>query len=137
MWKRYPLSSRSLIGLRMVAGERARPNLREIVRLPAGSAVATYVSMTASRTWRSRSLRDAVMSPNPLAANNLADSGLPGQGMYQRVKPQPSLGRADEASVSVLDPPQLHRQGGSGRHRAACTAKRFAATGAQRKVQPL
>src|SRR5437870_2513869 len=121
----------------MVAGERARPHLREIVRLPAGSAVATYVSMTASRTWRSRSFRDAVMSPNPLAANNLADSGLPGQGMYQRVKPQPSLGRADEASVSVLDPPPLHPQGGSGRQRAAETAERYAGIGAQRKIQAL
>jgi hypothetical protein len=34
-------SSRSLMVLRMVAGETPRPNFRESVRDPAGSAVAT------------------------------------------------------------------------------------------------
>jgi hypothetical protein len=40
-WKRYPFSSRSLIVLRMVAGDTPSPNRREMLRDPAGSAVST------------------------------------------------------------------------------------------------
>ena len=40
-WKRKPFSSRSLIVLRIVAGETPIPKRREIVREPAGSAVST------------------------------------------------------------------------------------------------
>ena len=40
-WKRYPFSSRSLIVLRIVAGDTPSPKRREIVRDPAGSAVST------------------------------------------------------------------------------------------------
>ena len=40
-WKRNPFSSRSLIVLRIVAGDTPSPNRRAIVREPAGSAVST------------------------------------------------------------------------------------------------
>jgi hypothetical protein len=40
-WYRKPFSSRSLIVFRIVAGDTPRPNRRESVRDPAGSAVAT------------------------------------------------------------------------------------------------
>jgi hypothetical protein len=40
-WKRKPFSSRSLIVLRIVAGDTPMPKRREIVREPAGSAVST------------------------------------------------------------------------------------------------
>ncbi len=40
-WKRKPFSSRSLIVLRIVAGETPMPKRREMVREPAGSAVST------------------------------------------------------------------------------------------------
>ena len=109
---------------RMVAGERESPNLREMVRLPAGSAVATYVSMTASSTWRSRSFRDAAMLPNPLAANNLAHYGLPGQGMHQGVEPEPALGRAHEVLAPMLEPAAVDKKGGRGRQRAARVGER-------------
>src|SRR5690242_10313123 len=44
----------------MVAGENA-PRTLDTVRLPAGSAVWTNVSMTASRTSRSRSVRGIIV----------------------------------------------------------------------------
>jgi hypothetical protein len=56
-WYRYPFSSRSLMVFRTVAGDTPSLNRRVSMRLPAGSAVSTYVRITASRTWCSRSLR--------------------------------------------------------------------------------
>jgi hypothetical protein len=47
--------------LRIVAADRPRPNRFAIVRLAAGSAVWTYVSMTAPNTWRSRSFSGGVV----------------------------------------------------------------------------
>src|SRR5688572_32443434 len=62
-WKRKPFSSRSAIALRTVAAETPSPNRLATVRLPAGSAVSTYVRITASRMRSSRSL-----STNPALA---------------------------------------------------------------------
>src|SRR5438046_2534565 len=63
-WKRNPLASNSLIVFRIVAGDTPSPNRRDSVRDPAGSAVSTYMRMTASRTRRSRleSSSDAISS---------------------------------------------------------------------------
>src|SRR5690348_7452482 len=136
-WYRYPFSSRSLIVFRIVAAESAWPNFLEIVRLPAGSAVSTYVSMTASRTWRSRSFRDATMSPKLLPANNLASSPYTGQVTNQGVEPQPALRRARHPLVPDLRPALLHPVGGRGRQRAAEGGKWNPGSGAQRQVQAL
>src|SRR5213083_2016886 len=113
-WYRYPFSSRPLIVLRIVAEDRSMANRFEIVRLPAGSAVSTYVSITASSTCRSRSVRDFGMSPNLLTTNNLADGAGPGQVADQRIEAEPTLGSACQAPPLQLHPPRC-QPGGEGR----------------------
>src|SRR2546422_7783234 len=99
----------------MVAAESVWPNFLEIVRLPAGSAVSTEVSITASRTWRSRSFRDATMSPKLLPANNLDRSPRAGQVADQGVEAEPALGRAHQVLIPDLRPSLLHPMSGKGR----------------------
>src|SRR2546425_6723947 len=93
--------------------------------------------MTASRTWRSRSLRDATMSPKLLPANNLARSTHTGQVTDEGVEPKPALRRAREPLVPDLRPSPLHPHGGTGRQGAAKGGKRNACVGTQREVQAL
>src|SRR5947208_16713391 len=93
--------------------------------------------MTASSTWRSRSLRDAaVILPNPFRENNLRGRVPPGQVVDQRVEPQPAFRGADD-----LLPPQLHpapvHPGGNGRQRAAMGGKVEAGVRAQRQISAL
>src|SRR5438552_17163919 len=98
--------------LRIVAADRPIRNRRAIVRLPAGSAVCTYVSMTASSTWRSRSLRDAaVILPNPFGENNLRGRVPPGQVADQRVEAQPAFRRAHDPLPPHLHPAPVHPAG--------------------------
>src|SRR2546422_1515155 len=136
-WYRYPFSSRSLMVLRIVAADRPIRNRRATVRLPAGSAVWTYVSMTASSTWRSRSLRDAaVILPNPFRENNLRGRVPPGQVADQRVEPQPAFRGAHQPLVPDLHPAPIH-PGGNGRQRAAMGGKVEALVRAQRQINAL
>src|SRR2546425_715301 len=93
--------------------------------------------MTASRTWRSRSFRDATMSPKLLPANNLARSTYTGQVTDEGVEPKPALRRAREPLLPDLRPSPLHPQGGTGRQGAAQGGKRNACVGPQREVQAL
>src|SRR2546422_4686793 len=113
-WYRYPFSSRSLIVLRIVAADSIMPDRREIVRLPAGSAVSTYVEMTASSTCRSRSVRDCDISPNLLAANNLGHYSRLGQVAHQGIEPKPALGSAHQALAPQLCPATFQPAGGRG-----------------------
>src|SRR6185437_12015840 len=95
---------RSLIVLRIVAGETPRPNRREIVRDPAGSAVSTYDRITASRIWRSRSVSSGffdAISPSLLMASER------GQGGGEAVEPQPSLRGQRHPVLSQDSPPGL------------------------------
>src|SRR5512134_2378756 len=107
--------------LRMLAGDSARPTRRDMVRLPAGSAVSTYVAITASRTERSRSFRDWFKASNLLVPNNLAGPEGGGQVADQRVEPQPPLRSATEAGAgefhpALLDPGRQWRtEAGDGR----------------------
>src|SRR5881409_2084273 len=117
-WYRYPFSSRSLMVLRIVAEDRAMANRFEIVRLPAGSAVSTYVSITASSTCRSRSVRDFGMSPNLLTTNNLDHRVGAGQVADESIEAEPPLGRANQPSCVHLRPAMLDPSGGRGRSRA-------------------
>src|SRR6267143_2493263 len=93
--------------------------------------------MTASRTWRSRSFRDATMSPKLLPANNLARSPYSGQVTDEAVEPEPPFGTAHQALVYNVRPALLDPSGGGGRQRAAEGGKRNARIGAQREVQAL
>src|SRR6266481_5099608 len=83
--------------------------------------------MTASRTWRSRSFRDATMSPKLLPANNLARSPYTGQVTDEGVEPKPALRRAREPLLPDLRPSPLHPQGGTGRQEERL--RRFATRG--------
>src|SRR5438034_464626 len=121
----------------MVAAESVWPNFLEIVRLPAGSAVSTQVSITASRTWRSRSFRDPAMSPKLLPANNLDRSPQVGQVADEGVQAEPALGCAYQPLVPDLRPAPLHPTGGSRRQRAAEGGKWHPCIGPQREVQAL
>src|SRR6267378_2532854 len=93
--------------------------------------------MTASRTWRSRSFRDATMSPKLLPANNLALPTYTGQVTDEGVEPKPALRGAREPLFPDLRPSPLHPQSGTGRRGAAKGGKRNACVGAQREVQAL
>src|SRR5256885_15790856 len=93
--------------------------------------------MTASRTWRSRSFRDAAMLSKLLPANNLHGSGHPGQVTDEGVEPQPALGRAHQALLPGLGPTPFHPAGGSGRQLAAQGGKRQPRIGAQREIPAL
>src|SRR5881398_781502 len=135
-WYRYPFSSRSLIVLRIVAEDRAMANRFEIVRLPAGSAVSTYVSITASSTCRSRSVRDFGMSPNLLTTNNLDHRVGAGQVADESIEAEPPLGRANQPSCVHLRPAMLDPSGGRGRSRAVEGGHRRPGIVAKREVKP-
>src|SRR5438093_1521356 len=93
--------------------------------------------MTASRTWRSRSLRDATMSPKLLPANNLDRSPRAGQVADESVEAKPALGAADQSLVPDFRPTPLDPNGGSRRQRAPESGKREPRSGAQREIQAL
>src|SRR5262245_2809637 len=111
VWKRNPFSSRSLIVLRIVAGESPKPKRLAMVRLAAGSAVCTYVSITAPSTARSRSVNNVVKCSNPFRQNKLRSCKVPGQGGDQTVEAQPAGGGAAEAA-SIAGEPPLRDKGG-------------------------
>src|SRR2546426_9119040 len=68
--------------------------------------------MTASSTWRSRSLRDAaVILPNPFGENNLRGRVPPGQVVDQRVEPQPAFRGAHDPLPPHLHPAPVHPDG--------------------------
>src|SRR5256885_2678308 len=60
--------------------------------------------MTASRTWRSRSVRDVAMLPNLLATNNLHGRPGVGQVAHQRVEAEPAFRSAGEPPNPDLHP---------------------------------
>src|SRR5947199_2674860 len=61
--------------------------------------------MTASRTWRSRSFRDATMSLKLLPANNLDRPPRAGQVADEGVEAKPTLGATHHALPLQLYPP--------------------------------
>src|SRR2546425_12915992 len=92
--------------------------------------------MTASRTCRSRSVRDVAMLPNLLAANNLHGRAGVGQVAHQSVEAEPAFRSAGE--TPILDHhPALRRPSGKGRQWAAMGGKAEALSGPQRQVQLL
>src|SRR5712692_5666851 len=93
--------------------------------------------MTASRTWRSRSFRDATMSPKLLPANNLARSTYTGQVTNEGVEPEPPFGTAHQALLDDVRPALLDPPGGRRWQRAAEGGNRNTGIGAQREVQAL
>src|SRR5215467_3619946 len=114
VWKRNPFSSRSLIVLRIVAGESPRPKRLAMVRLAAGSAVCTYVSITAPSTTRSRSVSGVVKSSNPFQPNKLRNRRVPGQGGDDAVETQPAGGGATH-TPAFGNEPALVDEGGERR----------------------
>src|SRR5882762_2563283 len=90
--------------------------------------------MTASRTWRSRSFRDATMSPKLLPANNLHRSWRAGQVTHEGVESEPALGAAHHPLPLHLSPP-LTQPGGQAVGRTGGT--RQARIGTQREIQTL
>src|ERR1051325_1949353 len=93
--------------------------------------------MTASRTRRSRSFRDAVISAKLLPANNLARCATAGQVAHQGVEPEPALGAAPQPLVADLHPTPLDPAGGSSRERSVEVGKAQSGIGAQREIYPL
>src|SRR6266702_1860401 len=93
--------------------------------------------MTASRTCRSRSVREAAMSSNLLAANNLAMVPGPGQVAHEGVEAEPALRPADQPLVSDLHPPLLHPSGGRRRERAVEGGQGQAGIRPQRQIHAL
>src|SRR5262245_21408933 len=77
------------MALRIVAADTPRPNRFATVRLPAGSAVSTYVRMTASRILASLSLRSLLMLENSMLAET--NVSRPGK-RRQAVQPLNQLG---------------------------------------------
>src|SRR6267143_2656603 len=90
--------------------------------------------MTASRTWRSRSFRDATMAPKLLPANNLHRSWRAGQVTHEGVESEPALGAAHHPLRLHLGPP-LTQPGGQAVGRTGGT--RQSRIGAQREIQAL
>src|SRR5438093_9180809 len=93
--------------------------------------------MTASRTWRSRSFRDATMSPKLLPTNNLDPSPRAGQVADEGVETEPALGRAHQPLLPDLRPSLLHPMGGRGRQRAVKGGKRQPPIGPQGEIKAL
>src|SRR6266699_1092377 len=93
--------------------------------------------MTASSTWRSRSFRDATMSPKLLPTNNSDRSPRTGPVADEGVEAKPALGGAHQPLLPDLCPSLLHPKGGRRRQRAAEGGKRQPRIGAQREIQPL
>src|SRR6266581_1318703 len=67
--------------------------------------------MTASRTCRSRSFRDATMSPKLLPTNNLDRSPRAGQVADEGVETEPALGATHHPLPLHLNPPLTHPGG--------------------------
>src|SRR5438094_5705556 len=122
---------------RIVAAESAMPNLFEMVRLPAGSAVWTYVSMTASSTCRSRSVSEVATAPNLLLPNNLGSYGTIGQVADDAVQAKPAFRRAHQPLLGHVHPAPRHTPGGRGRQRAAEGGKGDPRIRSQPKVKAL
>src|SRR2546426_11351551 len=92
--------------------------------------------MTASRTWRSRSVRDVAMLPTLLATNNFHGRPGVGQVAHQRVEAEPAFRSAGEPPIPDLHPAS-RCPGGNGRQLAVTGGKADALSGPQRQVQPL
>src|SRR5213079_841407 len=90
--------------------------------------------MTASRTWRSRSFRDATMSLKLLPANNLDRPPRAGQVADEGVEAKPTLGATHHALPLQLYPP-LTTPGGQPVRRT--DRPRHSRVGPQRKIQAL
>src|SRR5450759_5390071 len=128
---RNPFSSRSLIVLRMVAGETPNPNRRDRIRDPAGSAVWTYVLITASRTRRSRGVSSSAVA----ISLNMLTTSVMRQGDGERIEAQPAGRSATELPVCAklgpsrvdpgLDERQLRRMDGQPVTRARPQIHRF------------
>src|SRR5262249_45324023 len=88
--------------LRIVAAETPKGKRRAMVRDPAGSAVWTYDSITASSTLRSGSESSEVI-PKSCIASNLATNGSGGQARNDLIEPEPTR-------WSESDPPPFPRQ---------------------------
>src|SRR5882762_9309407 len=93
--------------------------------------------MTTSSTWRSRSFRDATISPKLLPANNLDRSPGAGQVTHEGVEAQPTLRRAHQPLLPDIRPSPLHPSGGLGRQGAAKGGKRQPRIGPQREIEAL
>src|SRR6267378_8691417 len=93
--------------------------------------------MTASRTWRSRSFREATISPKLLSTNNLDRSTGAGQVADEGIEAKPALRRAHQPLLAYLRPSPLNPEGGRGRQRAAEGGKREPRIGAQREIEAL
>src|SRR5215831_11315773 len=107
-----------------------------MVRLAAGSAVCTYVSITAPSTTRSRSVSGVVKCSNPFQPNKLRNRRVPGQGGDKAVETQPSGGRAAKALAVGFDPPTLQK-GSERRLRDVEGGAVHALDGAEAEVDPL
>src|SRR6267378_4345253 len=90
--------------------------------------------MTASRTWRSRSFRDATMSPKLLPTNNLDRSTGVGQVADEGIEAKPPLGRAHQPLRLHLHPP-LAPPGGHAVGRTG--GSRQPSIGPQREIEAL
>src|SRR5438309_11433276 len=93
--------------------------------------------MTASSTWRSRSLRDAaVILPNPFGENNLRGRVPPGQVADQRVEPQPAFRSAHQPLIPDLHPAPVDPNG-KRRKEAVRGGKGQTLSRAQRQINAL
>src|SRR5882762_1532922 len=90
--------------------------------------------MTASRTWRSRSFRDATISPKLLPTNNLDRSTGAGQVANEGIEAKPALGRAHQPLPLHLHPP-LAPPGGQAVGRTG--GSRQPSIGPQREIEAL
>src|SRR5437667_478960 len=90
--------------------------------------------MTASRTWRSRSFRDATMSLKLLPANNLDRPPRAGQVADEGVEAKPTLGATHHPLSLQLYPP-LTPPGGQAVRRT--DRPRHSRVGPQREIQAL
>src|SRR5713101_5879833 len=97
--------------LRIVAGDSPSCRRLAIRRLAAGSAVWTYVSMTAPKTCRSRSVSGVFISAKLFHANNLRSRRRPGQGMHEGIKAQPPLRGAPHPATRHFHPPRTQGVG--------------------------
>src|SRR6185436_2287737 len=81
------------------------PNRRDRTREPQGSAVWTYVWITASRTRRSLDVSSSAVA---ISVNMLTTSVMR-QGSGKTVKPQPSFGSTAQSSIRAnVRPPSVY-----------------------------
>src|SRR5258707_13249739 len=107
-----------------------------MVRLAAGSAVCTYVSITAPSTARSRSVNGVVKCSNPFRQNKLRNREVPGQGGDETVEAQPAGRRAAEARPIGEQPPSFE-EGGQGRQEAGEGGRGYSFDRAQPEIDAL